>query len=46
MGWVSLGVTFNMIKVSNISLVIASFVGGFVPAYRGAKESILDSIRG
>lgn len=45
MGWVSLGVTFDIIKISNISLILASFIGGFVPAYSGAKKSILDLIR-
>lgn len=43
-GWVSLKVTFDIIKVSNISLIAAALVGGFFPAYKGAKESILDSI--
>lgn len=45
-GWVSLKVTFNIIRVSNISLLTASLVGGFLPAFRGARESILDSIWG
>lgn len=45
-GWVSLKVTFNIIKVSNISLMAAALIGGFFPAYRGAKESILKSIWG
>ncbi|EKE06559.1 MAG: ABC transporter permease protein [uncultured bacterium] len=43
-GWVSLKVTFNIIRISNISLLLASLVGGFFPAYRGARESILKSI--
>jgi len=45
-GWVSLKVTFNVIRISNISLLIAALVGGFFPAFRGARESILDSIWG
>lgn len=45
-GWVSLKVTFNIIRVSNISLMVAALIGGFFPAYRGAKESILKSIWG
>lgn len=45
-GWVSLKVTFNIIKISNISLMAAALIGGFFPAYRGAKESILKSIWG
>lgn len=45
-GWVSLKVTFNIIRISNISLITASLIGGFFPAYRGAKENILKSILG
>lgn len=45
-GWVSLKVTFNIIRISNISLIAAAFIGGFFPAYRGAKENILKSILG
>lgn len=45
-GWVSLKVTFNIIKVSNLSLMAAALIGGFFPAFRGAKESILKSIWG
>lgn len=45
-GWVSLKVTFNIIRISNISLIAASLIGGFVPAFRGARESILESIWG
>jgi len=45
-GWVSLKVTFNIIKISNLSLIGAALIGGFFPAYRGAKESILKSIWG
>jgi len=45
-GWVSLNVTFDIIRISNISLIAASLIGGFFPAYRGAKESILKSIWG
>ncbi len=43
-GWVSLKVTFNIIRISNLSLIGAALIGGFFPAYRGAKESILKSI--
>jgi len=45
-GWVSLDVTFEIIRASNISLILASLIGGFFPASRGAKESILKSIWG
>lgn len=45
-GWVSLKVTFDIIRISNISLIVAALIGGFIPAYRGAKESILKSIWG
>ncbi len=45
-GWVSLNVTFDIMRISNISLITASLIGGFFPAYRGAKESILKSIWG
>jgi len=46
MGWVSLKVTFNIIRVSNISLITAALIGGYFPARSGAKESILKSIWG
>jgi len=45
-GWVSLKITFNIIKISNISLMVAALIGGFIPALKGTKESILDSIWG
>jgi putative ABC transport system permease protein len=45
-GWVSLEVTFDIIRISNLSLIAAALIGGFFPAYRGAKESILKSIWG
>ena len=45
-GWVSLKITFNIIRISNISLEIAALIGGFIPAFRGTKESILDTIWG
>ncbi|MDD2681257.1 MAG: FtsX-like permease family protein [Patescibacteria group bacterium] len=45
-GWVSLKVTFDVIKTSNLSLMAAALIGGFFPAYRGAKESILTSLWG
>jgi len=46
MGWVSLKVTFDIISISNLSLITAALIGGFFPAYLGAKESILKSIWG
>ncbi len=45
-GWVSLKITFNIIRISNLSLIGAALIGGFFPAYRGAKEDILKSIWG
>jgi len=33
-------------RISNLSLIAAALVGGFFPAYRGARESILESIWG
>jgi putative ABC transport system permease protein len=45
-GWVSLKITFDIIKISNISLMVAALIGGFIPAFRGTRESILDSIWG
>ncbi len=45
-GWVSLKITFDIIKISNISLMIAALIGGFIPAFRGTRESILDAIWG
>jgi putative ABC transport system permease protein len=45
-GWVSLKITFDIIRISNISLIIAALIGGFIPAFRGTKESILDTIWG
>lgn len=45
-GWVSLKITFDIIKTSNISLMVAALIGGFIPAFRGTRESILDSIWG
>jgi len=45
-GWVSLKITFNIIRISNLSLIGAALIGGFFPAYSGAKESILKSIWG
>lgn len=45
-GWVSLKITFNIIRISNISLIIAALIGGFIPAFRGTRESILDTLWG
>ena len=46
MGWVSLKITANTIRVSNISLFIASLIGGIIPAYSGVKKEILKLIQG
>lgn len=45
-GWVSLKITFNIIRISNISLIIAALIGGFIPAFRGTRESILNTLWG
>lgn len=45
-GWVSLNITKTNLAISVISLVLASLIGGFIPAWRGAKESILEAIWG
>ncbi len=45
-GWVSLDITFNILAISNISLLASSLIGGFFPAYRGAKEDILSAMWG
>ena len=45
-GWVSLKITFDIIKISNISLMVAALIGGFIPAFRGTRENILDAIWG
>lgn len=45
-GWVSLKITFNIIKISNISLIVAALIGGFIPAFRGTRENILDTLWG
>jgi len=45
-GWVSLDITRTNLIISIASLVIASLIGGFIPAWKGAKESILEAIWG
>jgi putative ABC transport system permease protein len=45
-GWVSLNITKTNLTISVVSLVMASLIGGFIPAWRGAKESILEAIWG
>jgi len=45
-GWVSLDVTKNNLITSGISLVVAAFIGGLIPSWRAAKESILKAIWG
>lgn len=45
-GWVSLNITGLNLMISMLSLVIASLIGGFIPAWKGVKESILDSLWG
>lgn len=37
-GWVSLKITFDIIKISNISLMVAALIGGFIPAFRGTRK--------
>lgn len=46
MGWVSLAVTKNNLIISSISLIIAAIIGGLIPSWRGARQSILDAIWG
>ena len=45
-GWVSLDITSANLTMSIVSLVVASLVGGLIPAARGARESILEAIWG
>jgi len=45
MGWVSLKITADTIRISNISLFMASLIGGLIPAYNGAKKEILKLIK-
>jgi len=45
-GWVSLNITNLNLIISVVSLMLASLIGGFIPAMRGAKESILEAIWG
>jgi len=45
MAWVSLKITANTIMVSNISLFMASLIGGLIPAYNGVKKEILKLIK-
>ena len=46
MGWVSLAVTQNNLIISSVSLFVAALIGGFIPSWQGAKQSILDAIWG
>lgn len=46
MGWVSLKITSQILIISSISLIAAAFIGGFVPAFKAARESILGAIFG
>jgi putative ABC transport system permease protein len=46
MGWVSLKISTQILLISSVSLIIASFIGGFVPAFKAAKETILEAIFG
>ena len=46
MGDVSLAVTRNALTISGISLVVAAIIGGFIPSWRAARESILKAIWG
>jgi putative ABC transport system permease protein len=45
-GWVSLSITKINLVISVVSLMVASLIGGFIPAWRGARESILEAIWG
>lgn len=45
-GWVSLEITPKIIGISASSLMLSSLIGGFFPAYRGAKEDILSAMWG
>jgi putative ABC transport system permease protein len=46
MGWVSLKISSQILLISSVSLIIAAFIGGFVPAFKAAKETILEAIFG
>ena len=46
MGWVSLAVTQNNLIISGICLIIAAIIGGLIPSWRGARQSILEAIWG
>ena len=45
-GYVSLSVTQFDVIISSAGLIISSVVGGFIPSWRGARESILNAIWG
>lgn len=45
-GFVNLVVSTRDLLISSISLIAASLVGGFIPSWRGAKESIINAIWG
>lgn len=46
MGWVSLAVARNNLIISSISLIAAAVIGGFIPSWRGTRQSIIDAIWG
>lgn len=46
MGWVSLKISSQILIISSISLIAAAFIGGFVPAFKAARETILEAIFG
>ena len=45
-GYVSLSVTQFDLIISSAGLIISSVVGGFIPSWRGARESIINAIWG
>ncbi len=45
-GFVNLVVDERDLLISSISLIMASLIGGFIPSWRAAKESIINAIWG
>ena len=45
-GFVNLVVDARDLLISSISLIMASLIGGFIPSWRAAKESIINAIWG
>ena len=45
-GWVSLAITENDLIINSLSLIVAAIIGGFIPSWRAARESILKAIWG